>query len=74
MGGQNGGGMLGGSVGADDPQFSEHAFIKVDPSWTDPGSDSGGWVQRPDGTWVQTGPGGYDATGGSGTSGSSTGG
>ncbi|SDT94082.1 hypothetical protein SAMN04488548_13110 [Gordonia westfalica] len=30
-------------------------------------------MQRPDGTWVQTGPGGYDATGGSGTSGSSTG-
>ncbi|MDJ0010093.1 phage tail tape measure protein [Gordonia alkanivorans] len=69
MGGSNGGGMVGGSVGADDPQFTEHAFIKVDPSWTDPGSDSGGWVQRPDGTWAQTGPGGFDATGGFGSTG-----
>ena len=74
MGGSYGGGMLGGSVGADDPQFTDHAHFKVGPSWTDPGSDQGGWVQRPDGTWAQTGPGGYDATGGGfGAGGGSTG-
>lgn len=78
MGGGNGGGMVGGSAaGADDPQFVEHAFIPVAPSY-DPGTgvpgDDGGWVQRPDGTWAQTGPGGYDATGGSFGAGASSGG
>ncbi|MDL9944282.1 tape measure protein [Gordonia sp. ABSL11-1] len=29
MGGQNGGGMVGGSVGADDPQFTDHAWMAV---------------------------------------------
>ncbi|QDP43645.1 tape measure protein [Gordonia phage PhorbesPhlower] len=71
MGGGNGGGMVGGSAaGADDPQFTDHAYFKVGPSWTNPGSDQGGWVQRPDGTWAQTGPGGYDVTGGGSSSGS----
>ncbi|WNM74419.1 tape measure protein [Gordonia phage BearBQ] len=65
MGGGNGGGMVGGgAAGADDPQFTDHAHFKIGPSWSDPGSDQGGWVQRPDGTWAQTGPGGYNADGG----------
>ncbi|QZD97536.1 tape measure protein [Gordonia phage LonelyBoi] len=73
MGGSYGGGMVGGSVGADDPQFTEHAFFPVGPSWNNPETgvpgDQGGWVQRPDGTWVQTGQ-----TGGFGASGSTGGG
>ncbi|QMU19355.1 phage tail tape measure protein [Gordonia rubripertincta] len=73
MGGGNGGGMMGGSAaGADDPQFTDHAFFPVGSAF-DPGSgvpgDEGGWVQRPDGTWVQTGSGNYGASGsGSGSS------
>lgn len=71
MGGNNGGGMLGGSAaGADDPQFTDHAFLKIGPSWTDPGSDTGGFVLRPDGRIVfQPGNGDYSATGGSSTGG-----
>ncbi|MGP3708483.1 tape measure protein [Gordonia paraffinivorans] len=29
MGGANGGGMIGGNVGADDPQFTDHAYMEV---------------------------------------------
>ncbi|OUC77288.1 phage tail tape measure protein [Gordonia lacunae] len=74
MGGGNGGGMVGGSAaGADDPQFSEHAFFRVESPYN-PGTgvpgDPGGWVQRPDGTWVQNAPtgsfGSSGSTGGSG--------
>lgn len=70
MGGGRGNGQLGGgAAGADDPQFTDHAYFPVEPAapdWKDPGADSGGWVQRPDGTWVQTGPGGdYSSSGGS---------
>lgn len=75
MGGGNGGGMVGGSAaGADDPQFVEHAFIPVGPSYElgsgVPG-DAGGWVQRPDGTWVQNSPtGSFGASSGNGGVGS----
>ena len=66
MGGSYGGGMLGGSVGADSPQFTDHAYLKIGPSWTDPGSDGGGFVLRPDGKIVfEPGNGDYSAGGGS---------
>ncbi|WP_232717393.1 aggregation-promoting factor C-terminal-like domain-containing protein [Gordonia metallireducens] len=72
MGGGNGGGMMGGSAaGADDPSFTDHAYFRVGSAWSDPGSDPGGWVQRPDGTWEQVGSGNYGAGSGS-TSGGST--
>ncbi|TYQ02025.1 UNVERIFIED_ORG: tape measure domain-containing protein [Gordonia westfalica J30] len=72
MGGGNGGGMMGGSAaGADDPSFTDHAYFRVGSAWNDPGSDPGGWVQRPDGTWEQVGSGNYGAGSGS-TSGGST--
>ncbi|QAY17545.1 tape measure protein [Gordonia phage Bradissa] len=69
MGGSYGGGMVGGSVGADDPQFTDHAFFPIGPTWNNPETglpgDAGGWVQRPDGSWVQTGQtGGFGASGG----------
>ncbi|WAB10587.1 tape measure protein [Gordonia phage Ecliptus] len=74
MGGSYGGGMVGGSVGADDPQFDSHAFFRVESPFnagTGVPGDAGGWVQRPDGTWVQTSPtGSFGAGSGSGGSGS----
>lgn len=51
MGGQNGGGMVGGSVGADSAQFTDHAYLKIADPWKDPGDDPGGYVLRPDGTY-----------------------
>ncbi|MEJ9078600.1 tape measure protein [Gordonia malaquae] len=35
MGGGNGGGMVGGSVGANSPQFTDHWFLPVDPGRID---------------------------------------
>lgn len=67
MGGGYGGGMYGGTVGADDAQFSDHAYFPSSmfgPSWTDPGSDPGGFVMRPDGTYGPVGDGNYGAGGG----------
>lgn len=73
MGGGNGGGMLGGSVGADSPQFTEHAYLTIGPAWTDAGTDPGGFVTRPDGTIVyEPGDGNFGATGSGGGGGSST--
>lgn len=63
MGGARGNGQLGGgAAGADDPQFTDHAYFEVGPSWSDPGSDHGGMVQRPDGTWVPAGNGDYSSS------------
>ena len=63
MGGNRGNGQLGGgAAGADDPQFTDHAYFEVGPSWSDPGSDHGGMVQRPDGTWVPAGNGDYSSS------------
>lgn len=68
MGGARGNGQVGGgAAGADDPQFTDHAFLRMAQPWSDPGNDDGGWVQRPDGTWVQLPPGAgyqYGASGG----------
>lgn len=73
MGGGNGGGMLGGSVGADSSQFTEHAYLTIGPAWTDAGTDPGGFVTRPDGTIVyEPGDGNFGATGSGGGGGSST--
>ncbi|WP_440717483.1 tape measure protein [Gordonia oryzae] len=77
MGGNNGGGALGGgAVGADSPQFTDHAFLTIGPGLPTTGTgatDPGGFVTRPDGTIVyQPGNGNYGATGGAG-SGSTTG-
>ncbi|MAU83879.1 MAG: hypothetical protein CME34_18815 [Gordonia sp.] len=75
MGGARGNGQVGGqAAGADDPQFTQHAFLPLGPSWTDPGSDAGGYVQRPDGTWepVAPGAGDYSSTSRSGISGATT--
>ena len=49
MGGGNGGGMLGGSVGANDPQFTNHAYIDV----KDEDRYSGGGTDSPTGTGAQ---------------------
>ena len=49
MGGGNGGGMLGGSVGANDPQFTNHAYIDV----KDEDRYSGGNTDSPTGTGAQ---------------------
>ncbi|MGC5249473.1 hypothetical protein ACPXB3_21415 [Gordonia sp. DT219] len=80
MGGGNGGGALGGgAAGADDPQFTDHAFLTIGPGMPTTGTgatDPGGFVTRPDGTIVyQPGNGNYGATGGglSGGSGSGSG-
>lgn len=76
MGGARGNGQVGGAAaGADDPQFTDHAFLRMAQPWSDPGNDDGGWVQRPDGTWVQLPPGAgyqYGANGGGASSGSGT--
>lgn len=45
MGGGNGGGMLGGSVGASDPQFTNHAYMEV----KDSGRYDGGGTDSPTG-------------------------
>lgn len=79
MGGGYGGGMLGGSVGADDPQFTHHAFFPIRPEileWYAYGPDQGGYVTRPDGTVVPYGgPGTFGGTGGgSGATGGGAGG
>lgn len=49
MGGGNGGGMLGGSVGASDPQFTNHAYMEV----KDSGRYDGGGTDSPTGTGGQ---------------------
>ena len=68
MGGGYGGGMYGGSVGADDPQFTDHAHFPASmfgPTWTDPGTDPGGFVTRPDSMMGTAGSGSYGAGSGS---------
>ncbi|WP_238422696.1 tape measure protein [Gordonia sp. 'Campus'] len=66
MGGQNGGGMLGGSVGADAPQFTDHAFFRIAPEYGD-GAGLGEW-QSTQGSQYYFGSGGYGSgsTSGSG--------
>ena len=71
MGGSYGGGMVGGSVGANDAQFTDHWFMPVgpgSPTWTDPGSYPGGYQRGQAGDNV-AGSGNYGA-GGSGAPGS----
>ena len=65
MGGSNNGGMVGHSP--DWSQFTDWAHFKVGPSWTDPGYDVGGNVQRPEINYGTTGSGDYSATGSMGS-------
>lgn len=69
MGGSYGGGMLGGSVGADASQFTDHAYLTVSPDLKLTGvpGDNGGFVIRPDGTIGPAGDGSGNAATSSGT-------
>jgi hypothetical protein len=72
MGGSNDGGMYGGNPNFS--QFTDWAHFPASmfgPSWTDPGSDPGGFVTRPDGTVIKPGDADYSASG-SGSSSSGT--
>ena len=64
MGGGNDGGMYGGNPNFG--QFTDWAHFPASmfgPSWTDPGSDPGGFVTRPDGTVIKPGDADYSASG-----------
>ena len=70
MGGPHGGGAYGVGDGADGAAFTDHAYFPgsmFGPSWTDPGSDPGGFVTRPDGSIGPVGSGDYSASGSGGT-------